>query len=289
LSHAAKRFNRRQTMLRRDFEAFYYCDDDLGDVALHHHDFYVVYLFLSGRVRYTGESRHYELAPGDILLISPQELHQPSLGRGGQESYARIVIWISAEFMRAMGAPYSCDLTRCFDVNSPAHANLLRLDAAARGPLFELARDIAWQDGGDPYGGLYSAVRLTELLIGLNRCRAGESERREQEPCPPDSTQAVAGYINAHLAERLTLDRLADVHTSPNTTWPTASGRPWVRRYTATLRRTADPGQTAHRGGRSFRQLHRAAASPPIRASTGPSGRVWNLAARLPAGDKERV
>lgn len=200
-------------MLRKDYEAFYYCDDYIKDVAFHHHDFYEIYLFLSGRVHYTVETRHYQLLPGDILLISPQELHQPVISRDDQAPYSRIVIWMSAEFMRNIGSVYSCDPAWCFDVHSPDHTNLVRLDTAERKPVFDLAMGIVQQDNAsDQYGGLLASAQLTELLVYLNRHRPIDTHHSEQESTLSNTLQAVVGYINAHLTESLTLDRLAEYH-----------------------------------------------------------------------------
>lgn len=78
-------FSTRQKMLEADYEAYRYRDSYLSEVELHHHDFYEIYFFISGKVQYTIESRQYDLKPGDILLISPLELHQPMIQPGGGE------------------------------------------------------------------------------------------------------------------------------------------------------------------------------------------------------------
>ena len=77
----AQNFTQRQHMLRPGYEIFRYCDSELGEVSLHHHDFYEIYLFLNGSVEYSIESRIYRLLPGDILLIGPMELHQPRIAK----------------------------------------------------------------------------------------------------------------------------------------------------------------------------------------------------------------
>ena len=41
----AQNFTQRQHMLRPGYEIFRYCDSELGEVSLHHHDFYEIYLF----------------------------------------------------------------------------------------------------------------------------------------------------------------------------------------------------------------------------------------------------
>ena len=120
-------FTRRQTMIRRDFEIYRYRYMD--EVELHHHDFYEVYFFLSGSVTYIIESRKYQMKPGDVLLISPLELHQPVI-QPGKEPYERVVLWVNRNFLKELSSE-ATDLTACFDLESPRHANLLRLDAVA--------------------------------------------------------------------------------------------------------------------------------------------------------------
>ena len=39
-------FDPRQHMLAQSFEIFHYCDSNLDNVELHHHDFFEIYLFL---------------------------------------------------------------------------------------------------------------------------------------------------------------------------------------------------------------------------------------------------
>ena len=69
-------FDPRQKMLRPDFEVAHKWDTDLKDVELHHHDFFEVNFLISGDVTYVIESRVYHVRPGDMLIISPNEVHQ---------------------------------------------------------------------------------------------------------------------------------------------------------------------------------------------------------------------
>ena len=91
-------FNTRQQMQKTSFEIFHYFDSKPGSVALHHHDFYEIYFFISGQVEYQIEGRSYQLQPGDLLLISPLELHQP-IFESVVQPYERIVLWISPAFL----------------------------------------------------------------------------------------------------------------------------------------------------------------------------------------------
>ena len=122
-------FSPRQQMLAADYEIYRYRDSYISEVELHHHDFYEIYFFISGSVQYTVESRQYRLKSGDILLISPLELHQP-LVRADKEPYERVVLWVSRSCLEALSGE-SCRLSDCFDIHSPQHTNLLRLDAVS--------------------------------------------------------------------------------------------------------------------------------------------------------------
>ena len=99
-------------MLTNNYEIYRYRDSYLNNVALHHHDFYEVYLFLNGNVNYTIESRNYHLLPGDILLISPLELHQPRITLE-KHPYERIVLWVNKSFLEQFSTPHTT-LTHCF-------------------------------------------------------------------------------------------------------------------------------------------------------------------------------
>ena len=54
MSSRTQQFNTRQHMQRNTYEIFRYKDAFMKEVALHHHDFYELYFFLSGNaVSYT--------------------------------------------------------------------------------------------------------------------------------------------------------------------------------------------------------------------------------------------
>ena len=64
----SQRFESRQSMKNKQFEVFHYRDKKMDGVGIHHHDFFAVYFFLSGRVSFKVEGRSYHLEPGDLLL-----------------------------------------------------------------------------------------------------------------------------------------------------------------------------------------------------------------------------
>ena len=50
-------------MIAGDFEVYRYRSTYMNEVALHHHDFYEIYLLLRGQVSYTVENHLYRMRP----------------------------------------------------------------------------------------------------------------------------------------------------------------------------------------------------------------------------------
>lgn len=203
-----QRFDSRQNMHNNTFEVFRYKDAYLKEVALHHHDFYEVYFFLSGNVQYNIESRSYLLTPGDVLLISPMELHQPMFGNV-QREYERIVLWIDKRFLEGFSLSGE-SFVACFDTSSPNHSNLLRPEGVQRQFLMFLLEQLLTESSSqDPYQEISAMSYLAQVLVLLNRL-ALQQHGEEQMTVPDSAVYNVLGYINEHYSENLTLDDLAN-------------------------------------------------------------------------------
>lgn len=202
-----QRFDPRQNMRTGDFEIFHYRDAAPGPVAIHHHDFYEIYFFLSGQVEYRVEGRVYRLEPGDVLLISPMELHQPLI-QPDRESYERVVLWINRPYLEQLSTGET-SLTQCFDATRPGHNNLLRLTGADRSGISAKIQELMREAHGTDYGAaLWAESSIVQLMIELNRMALRSAETES-----PDSEQAlisqVLDYIGEHYYESISLDSLA--------------------------------------------------------------------------------
>jgi len=204
-----QRFEDRQHMKTNTFEIFRYKDAYPKEVALHHHDFYEIYFFLSGNVQYNIESRSYLLTPGDVLLISPMELHQPMFS-SEHRAYERIVLWIDKQFLEGFSLPGQ-DFTRCFDTTLPGHTNLLRPEGVSRQFLtFLLEQLITESTSEDTYREIASMTYLAQVLITLNRLVRQQTRKEDRVTAPESAVYSILGYINEHYSEDLTLDYLAN-------------------------------------------------------------------------------
>lgn len=196
-------FDPRQEMLRSDFEIFHSRDTALEAVDLHHHDFYEIYLFLSGQVEYRVEGAVYQLNPGDLLLISPLELHQVVV-RSRDTLYERMVLWVGRQYLDHLQQGGE-ELSRCFDRGIPGHTNLLR--PRDGGEIQELMEQILREREDGLYGSeWYCQGCLLQLLVLLNRLSMGDTgEAGEHSPL----VSRVVEYIHDHCQEELRLDTLA--------------------------------------------------------------------------------
>lgn len=199
MARQTQQFNPRQTMSRPDFEIYHYHDPKMTEVPLHHHDFYEIYYFLSGKVEYLVEGMQYTLLPGDLLLISPMELHRPQVAP--DESYERIVLWIHADYLEQV-SPDGEKLTRCFQSGK----NLFHCTHTAIPGLIE--RLAAEFHSRQPGSALCARGLFLQLMAELCRLTAIGGSAQESPQLPPLIAQVIR-EIGTHYREELSLETLA--------------------------------------------------------------------------------
>ena len=202
----AQRFDSRQSMNNKSFEVFHYREKKTDNIGLHHHDFFEVYFFLGGHVDFRVEGKSYQMEPGDLLLINPQELHQAIVSPDSQ--YERIILWIDKNYLSQLSCP-EFPLSACFDNTSPGHINLLRPDKVHRVLLQDqLEKLTAEFYGGKPGSSIYAQGLLMQFLVELNRLSRNLSKQVRPSD-EPDLISRVLSYIGSHFQEQITLESLA--------------------------------------------------------------------------------
>lgn len=201
-------FDPRQRMKRPDFELQYKRDAYLRKVELHHHDFYEIYFLITGDVTYTIESKLYKVVPGDILLISPRELHQLHI-KTEREIYERYVLWVDPKMVKRLSTRHT-DLMCCLDPTCPNYRNQLHMSPEDQRRVYDLIGRLygELQEGG--FGGeLMPECLLTQLLVEINRI-AERVGPEETETRGAQVVSRVVDYIGGHYGEELSLETLAD-------------------------------------------------------------------------------
>lgn len=183
-------------------------------LQLHSHSFYEILYCESGSIQYLIADKRYRIHAGDIVLVPPGVSHRPIFYEEMTEPYSRIVLWISAEFLRSLSDYCPDDLvTR---IRAQEHF-LLRTEGTPykyvetlfkRGVLEATEESPLWEMS------LYS--NTVTLLVHL--CRAMlytdsiiPIEKREE-------IDKIITYIENNYAEKITLEDTAKAfHISTST------------------------------------------------------------------------
>ena len=202
-------FDPRQSMTSPSFEIFHYRDAKFEGVAVHQHDFYEVYFFISGNVEYSVEGKSYLLKEGDLLLINPLELHQPRIAPD-QNPYERIVLWINKNYLSRL-CTNNTSLSQCFDNTNPQHTNLLRLSHPQQKYVSSKLSELIEESASTDYGSdLAAEAILTRFLVELNRLTLTTEKKTDADKSQTPLVSEVLAYINHHYCEKISLSSIAD-------------------------------------------------------------------------------
>ena len=200
----SQRFDPRQVMHADTFEIFHYKEPRPDGVEVHHHDFYEVYFLLNGQVEYWVDGRILRLQPGDLLLISPLELHRP-LVDASNPVYERIVLWINKQYLE--GLADDAALSRCF---APEVPNLICPDAAQRTDLGARFHELIRENYSTDFGSDLCARGLfLQLMVILNRLALYGKEPPQEEAQLSELVQRTLDHISQHIREEMTLESIA--------------------------------------------------------------------------------
>jgi AraC-like DNA-binding protein len=192
-----------------DFEFYHYLDQAPPRVEYHYHEFYEVLFFISGSVNYMVEGRSYQLRPGDILLTDNRDIHRPEVAPG--RPYERYVLWLNGAFLQQAARPGD-DLTACFRDAAERKYKLIRPDDHILSRMKLLCERLLRTQRDEGFGSttlLYAGV--TEFLVHLNRAYFDTPAAIRMDVTESDTINRMVEYIETHLVEDLSLDRLAEV------------------------------------------------------------------------------
>lgn len=197
----------RQYMLSKDFELYYYSDKQIPNVKSHTHDYYEFYFFLEGKVNLHIAGKIYPLESGDVVLIPPHVHHNAEV-LSSDTPYRRFVFWISQEYcnrLMAESADYGYLMQHVtvtgnyiyhYDKISfnTLQAKIIRLLEEIQSTRFAKSAQVS--------------LCVNDLVLHLNRSiyemTHPKTPRQKQ-----NLYQDIISYIEAHLEEDLSLDKLA--------------------------------------------------------------------------------
>lgn len=187
-----------------DFRLFHLKDQNGTNIDYHYHEFCKLLMLRSGNGGYTVEGQRYSLKTGDVVLIGSHCVHRPEFEHG--LLYERVIIYISPAFLRQQSTP-DCPLEEIFSGKEGHVLHLHQPDA-----LWEISDALEQELSQDEYGRvILSSGLLLRLLIEIARNMHNPESTFAKPIAPTDSRILdILRYIDAHLAEDLSIDLLAE-------------------------------------------------------------------------------
>ena len=200
-------FDPRQVMNRKEYEIFHYLDIKTRHLDAHYHDFYEIYLFLDGDMDYWVEGSLYHLERGDILLISPSQLHKP-IPLGDNENYERIVLWIDKTYLSEIEDGV---FEGCFNTESAGISKILRPKTQEKATIISLCENLVGEFYGQGFASdICARSILVQLLTQINRVFLSTKDKIGANLSTSTFISEIISYISEHYKEEMTLDTIAN-------------------------------------------------------------------------------
>ncbi len=185
-----------------DFHYLHRQGAHLGNMPLHTHDYYELFLLTSGSLEYTVEGNRYTLKPYDLIVTNPRELHTPHYSEAETGisfiSFKRLFLQhvYSEEFnpFRALDA-------RKLGLHNKVEAALVKRYGIDR--IFQTIEEKLRVDA--PQNTTFVRAQLILLLIALSEAMP----EAEGEYTSNEAVNNVIKYINHNLKEDLSSETLS--------------------------------------------------------------------------------
>ena len=184
------------------------------NLQLHSHSFFEILYCESGSIQYLIADKRYRIHAGDIILVPPGISHRPLFYEEMTEPYSRIVLWVSADFLRNLINFCPDDIVR--RIRTQEHF-LLRTEGTPYKYLETLfKRGVQEANEMAPLWEVSLYSNTATLLVHLSRALLSTggifpSEKREE-------IDRIITYIENHYADKITLEETAkEFHISTST------------------------------------------------------------------------
>lgn len=198
----------RHVMTAHNYKLFYHRDLYTKTQEFHSHDFYELYFFLDGNVTYYIEDTICRLMYGDVLVIPPGKMHRPVV-ENINISYERYVLWNNVRFLHTLSEPPGRLLAQFTSLEKQGRY-LLHFPEEEFKRLLQLLESLR-QEGEHPNAvGQADATRALMILLVTGLIRRSHVAEQRLKNTQEEMIQQIISYINAHLAESITLEALSD-------------------------------------------------------------------------------
>lgn len=178
----------------------------------HLHNCFEIYLYLQGDVNYFVEQSIYHLKKGTLLIFNNHEIHRATTF--SSKTYERIVISFHPQIIEKFSTE-NTNLLSCFLDRKKGQNNAILLSKKQLDIYLALANKLIETSHCEEYGDdILTTTYLVQILIFINKIYKHDEIPLEQYPLS-EKLQDVLIFIDEHLTEDLSLDRISD-HFSLN-------------------------------------------------------------------------
>ncbi|MDT0122860.1 AraC family transcriptional regulator [Paenibacillus sp. RRE4] len=176
------------------------------DSSYHRHNAYEIYLFLQGNVHFYVDHRCYPMQRGDLLVISPEEMHRTLIV--DESEYERITINLKKTYVCQLSTVLT-NLLSCFDHRPDGSGNIIHLNENQLNQLLYWTRQIEESADSNRYGAdVQTNAAMAQLLVLINQWFQHNSF--VPQDIMPDLVRRTMEYIDNHITQNITLGKLAE-------------------------------------------------------------------------------
>lgn len=170
--------------------------------ALHSHEHYEIYMFISGDCKYIVEENTYPLAPYDLIIIKKHELHR--VFHNSAAPYRRYVLSVEPSFFSENGCG---EYERIFTDFSAVNGNKINASTVRSTGIYDaFLRMIKYYNQPDGYSAPAVKACVTELLYLISTVKEFSGAE-----AATGSMKDVIVYLNSHYTENIHLDALSEL------------------------------------------------------------------------------
>lgn len=200
------------TILKHDFEAYHFAGKSVYDIQPHSHDYYEIYFFVSGNVRYHIEGTTYHLQNNSIMIITPNSMHKASVDTS--IPYERYVLFLTNEYLQKLSTETSnlSSIFNSIDQNKQYQLHIPQSEIENIKSFF--TKIIAHKDSDEFGHDLICKVNIVNILLALNGFKENKTDTFQVNNQLVDT---VTKYIEDNLIEDISIETICNkFHVSPS-------------------------------------------------------------------------
>ena len=173
----------------------------------HIHNFYEIYLLLDGDVNFYIKDSCYHMISNSVAIINGMEPHK--LTNNKESKFTRIYFHIPESFIAGY-SKYHTNLSECFNNRVPGSNNILLITPSQKYYILDIFNNLDRLKKNNQAGfgnHLLFDTYMVQLLIYVNNLYQGQTFVTPSKYS--SDIKFVTEYIDSHLLESITLDKLA--------------------------------------------------------------------------------